>query len=38
MKDKKTMDNMPIFREVLDVFPKDFLGVPPEIQVGFRLI
>lgn len=29
------MDNVPIVRELLDVFPKDFLGVLSERQAEF---
>ena len=35
MDDKKTTDDVPIFREFPDVFPKDLPRVPPKRQVDF---
>ncbi|GKD39154.1 reverse transcriptase domain-containing protein [Tanacetum coccineum] len=32
---KKSAKDVPIVNEFLDVFPKDFLGIPPERQVEF---
>ena len=32
-----TIDDVPIIREYLDVFPEDFPRVPPERKVDFRI-
>lgn len=36
-KGKTTVDDVPEVREYPDVFPEDFLGIPPERQVEFRI-
>nr|GEX02878.1 hypothetical protein [Tanacetum cinerariifolium] len=34
---KKSAKDVPILNEFLDVFPKDFSGIPPEREVEFRI-
>ncbi|GJV37587.1 putative reverse transcriptase domain-containing protein [Tanacetum coccineum] len=33
--EKKSLEDVPIVNELLDVFPEDFLGIPPERKVEF---
>ncbi|GJZ98383.1 putative reverse transcriptase domain-containing protein [Tanacetum coccineum] len=35
--EKKSVNDVPVVNEFLDVFPKDLLGIPPERQVEFRI-
>ncbi|GJV39837.1 zinc finger, CCHC-type, retrotransposon gag domain protein [Tanacetum coccineum] len=35
--EKKTVENVPIINEFLDVFPVDLPGIPPERKVEFRI-
>ncbi|GKB19838.1 putative reverse transcriptase domain-containing protein, partial [Tanacetum coccineum] len=35
--EKKNVKDVPIINEFLDVFPEDFLGIPPERKVEFRI-
>ncbi|GKA02829.1 putative reverse transcriptase domain-containing protein [Tanacetum coccineum] len=35
--EKKSLEDVPIVNEFLDVFPEDFLGIPPERKVEFRI-
>ncbi|GKG30055.1 hypothetical protein Tco_0419953, partial [Tanacetum coccineum] len=34
--EKKSVKDVPVVNEFLDVFPEDFPGIPPERQVKFR--
>nr|GEU97624.1 putative reverse transcriptase domain-containing protein [Tanacetum cinerariifolium] len=34
---KKSVEDVPIVNEFLDVFPEHLLGIPPERQVEFRI-
>ncbi|GJV05746.1 putative reverse transcriptase domain-containing protein [Tanacetum coccineum] len=35
--EKKSVEDVPIVNEFLDVFPKELQGIPPERQVDFRI-
>ncbi|GJS04398.1 putative reverse transcriptase domain-containing protein [Tanacetum coccineum] len=35
--EKKSVEDVPIVNEFLDVFPEELLGIPPERQVEFRI-
>ncbi|GJX92071.1 putative reverse transcriptase domain-containing protein [Tanacetum coccineum] len=35
--EKKRLEDVPIVRDFPDVFPEDFLGLPPTRQVGFQI-
>ena len=32
-----SMDSVPVVQEFLDVFPSDFLGVPPDTDIDFAI-
>ncbi|GJX95038.1 hypothetical protein Tco_0349624 [Tanacetum coccineum] len=35
--DEPRISNIPVVQDFTDVFPKDLLGLPPQLQVEFRI-